>query len=252
MNIHLVSFGSTHNYGGALTRLKIQASQWRQGTESVFASINIFDEKHLQRNHTDFWNLHASHIQANPRGYGYWVWKSYLTRHVMKQVPQGDVVFWMDVGCQFNFAALSRFQQYYNIAQQQGLLCFDVGMPEYMWCKGDTAQRVVNNSPEFLNSGQLISGIVMWRNDDLNRQLVDDWAAISVADGYRYVTDVASQAPNWTGFREHRHDQSVLSLLIKKYGCYQALPDETYFPNWHADGKMFPVWATRNPTTGFV
>lgn len=252
MKIHLVSFGSTHNYGGALTRVKIQASQWRDQGEPVFASINVFDENYLQRNHTEFWNTHSNHMRANTRGYGYWVWKAYLTRHIMLNVPQGDIVFWMDVGCQFNFTALERFQEYYTMTQQHGLLCFDVGMPEYMWTKGDTAHHIVNNAPEHMQSGQLISGIVMWRNDDLNRQLVDDWASISVANGYQYVTDVPSVTPDWQGFREHRHDQSVLSLLIKKYGRYHALHDETYFPNWHIDGKSSPVWATRNQRTTFV
>ena len=87
MNLHLVSFGSIVNYGGALTRCKIQASQWRRDNEPVFKSINIFDENYLQKNHPDFWHRHVSHIQSNARGFGYWIWKSYLIGEVMKKVP---------------------------------------------------------------------------------------------------------------------------------------------------------------------
>ena len=252
MNIHLVSFGTTANYGGALTRVKIQASQWQDQGQAVFKSVNVFDEKILQRDHQDFCNAHANFINSNPRGFGYWLWKSYLIGHVMSQLPDDDLVLWMDAGCQLNFRALPRFREYGKLAQQHGALCFDVGMPESMWTKGDTARRIAGNSVEHMNSGQLIGTISLWRNDPFNRQLVRDWYNIGMEDGYRYITDVASVAPNSAEFREHRHDQSIVSLLIKKHGRYHALLDETYFANWHQDGEHMPIWATRNPTSIFI
>ena len=27
----------------------------------------------------EFWNVHKGFIESRPRGYGYWIWKSYLT-----------------------------------------------------------------------------------------------------------------------------------------------------------------------------
>ena len=252
MNLHLVSFGSTYNYHGALMRMNNQASNWQHNDVPVFSSINIFNEHHLQTDHADFWNSHVAHIAANPRGFGYWIWKSYLVRHVMQNVPQGDIVLWMDLGCQINERAHNRFQDYYNLAQEHGLLCFASGWHEYTWTKGDTAQLIVENNPAHMESDQIISGIMMWRNDQFNRQLVDDWANISVANGYQYITDAPSLLPNWPEFREHRHDQSILSLLVKKYGRYHALSDETWKPNWHVDVVAYPIWATRNRTKTFI
>ena len=253
MNLHLVSFGSTMNFGGALTRCKIQASQWRRDNAPVFKSINIFDENYLQKNHPDFWHRHASHIQSNARGFGYWIWKSYVVNQVMNKVPENDIIMWMDIGCQFNFSAWDRLKYYHDAALQNEIVCFDVGMPESDWTKADTANIIVNNEPQYMNSGQLISTVVFWKNDDANKKLVNDWYDISQAHGYKYATDVASVIPNAPGFREHRHDQSILSLLIKKSHRYLALPDETYFqPNWHQAGKNYPIWATRNPTAIFI
>ena len=43
----------------------------------------------------------------------------------------------------------------------------------------------------------------------------------------------------------HRHDQSILSLLVKKYGSIK-IPDETFFyPFWEKTGLRYPFWATR-------
>jgi len=252
MTLHLVSFGNIERFGGATTRVKIQASQWRYQQQPVFQTVNVFNEQHLQQQHGEFWKQHAAHIGANPRGFGYWVWKSYLVRHIMNQVGEDHTVFWMDVGCQLNFPALPRLHQYQQLAQQHGILCFDVGMPDYMWTKASTAYRIAANNTALMNTGQIISGIVMWKNNQFNRNLVNTWYNICAENQYQYITDSASPIENHSKFREHRHDQSVLSLLIKQAGAYCALPDETYFTNWHQDGATYPIWATRNPTSTFV
>jgi hypothetical protein len=47
------------------------------------------------------------------------------------------------------------------------------------------------------------------------------------------------------GFIEHRHDQSLLSLILEQRG-YLGSPDETFFePEWLAFGTNYPIWTTR-------
>jgi hypothetical protein len=252
MNIHLVSFGDTALYGGALTRMLVSASQWKTQTGRVFKSINIYNENHLIREHTDFWNQHKAHIENNRRGWGYWIWKSLLVKHVMSRVPENDVVLWIDAGCQLNTSAVTRFCEYYDLAVDHGICCFDVRMPEYQWTKADTAVRIIENDPVHMNTGQIVTTAVFLLNDEFNRNIVQQWFEMGIENSHHYINDQPSAEPNWQGFVEHRHDQSILSLLIKKHGRYHALLDETYFTNWHQDGKHMPIWATRNPTSIFV
>jgi len=253
MNTHLVSFGDTANYGGALTRMLVQSSQWQHQGERIFKTVNIYNENHLMREHQDFWSSHKNHIQQNRRGYGYWIWKSFLVKHVMNQVAENDVVLWIDAGCQFNTAALPRFREYIDITRNSGICCFDVKLPEYQWTKTDTAMRIVGDKSSHMNTGQLITTAVFFLNNNINKRIVQEWQDICCENSYHYLTDAPSITPNALGFNEHRHDQSILSLLIKKYNNYTTVLDETYFPaSWHQDGLQYPIWATRNPTSKFI
>jgi hypothetical protein len=39
-----------------------------------------------------FWQKHGDFILSNPRGYGYWIWKSYLIQQKLLEIPDGDIL----------------------------------------------------------------------------------------------------------------------------------------------------------------
>jgi hypothetical protein len=45
-------------------------------------------------------------------------------------------------------------------------------------------------------------------------------------------------------FIDNRNDQSIYSIIVKKYGSIK-LPDETWYENWN-DGFNSPILAKRN------
>lgn len=55
-----------------------------------------------------------------------------------------------------------------------------------------------------------------------------------------------SNIPNDASFMENRHDQSIFSIIRKKFGTEITDTDETYFePDWNITGFHFPIWARR-------
>ena len=62
---------------------------------------------------------------------------------------------------------------------------------------------------------------------------------------YRYLNDSPSVEKNSELFKEHRNDQSILSLLFKKNNCFYIKDETDFSPNW-IDGKVFPIWVMRN------
>jgi hypothetical protein len=58
------------------------------------------------------------------------------------------------------------------------------------------------------------------------------------------ITDNYNNISPIDGFIDHRHDQSILSLLTKTLNFGHTLEDETYYLNW-GDGSKFPILATR-------
>ena len=43
----------------------------------VFHRVRVAEERMLRAD-KNFWPFHGEFISSNPRGFGYWVWKSYL------------------------------------------------------------------------------------------------------------------------------------------------------------------------------
>ena len=253
MNIHFLSFGTSWNYKGALERVANQVTTWHNiSGQNMFKSIAICNEHTLIQRFPDFVKTHLNFLQTQPRGFGYWLWKSFLIKQYLTAIPANDVLFYMDIGCQINFVAQDRFIEYYTMAQDYGLLCFKVGMPEYQWCKADTANLIVKNDTTIMNSSQIVGGIHMIKNTPLNFDMVTEWYETGYQENYRYLDDSASVATNHPDFKEHRHDQAIFSLLVKKYNQHTALDDETWKPNWHVDGVKSPIWATRNHNSSLI
>lgn len=67
-----------------------------------------------------------------------------------------------------------------------------------------------------------------------------------ISNNYNLIDDSPSILNNDISFIENRHDQSVFSLLRKKYGT-EILNNETYFPESYSKDyiNQFPIIAAR-------
>ena len=54
------------------------------------------------------------------------------------------------------------------------------------------------------------------------RNFIDEWYSICCEKDYHYIDDSPSIEPNHNSFKEHRHDQSIFSLLLKKHNIPYA------------------------------
>lgn len=240
MNIHLVSFGAPfHSFSRAHSRVLQNAENF-----GAFSSINLFSEK-------DIFNFCPEIIPykkflSSTRGYGYWMWKSFLVSRMMELSSDDDLICYADIGCTFNDAGIARFGEYCALTSEYGSLCFDLGHLERAYTKMDTYKKVFPETLDHLNTGQRCATTFLLKNTQDNINIFEEIKKISVENNHFYITDVPSQEQNHEEFKEHRHDQSVFSLMSKKYKFY-CIPDETYWaPNWNVKGKDYPVWATRN------
>ena len=61
----------------------------------IFDNINLYSKEDLI-NDNEFWNKHKEFIINNGRGYGYWIWKSYLIKKTIDKLNNGDILLYMD------------------------------------------------------------------------------------------------------------------------------------------------------------
>ena len=269
MNLHLVLFGDS-NYSIGKNRILRQAENF-----GVFKSIIEYSENDLTG---DFWENHAMNMMQRRVGmpdrfYGYYACKPYFVGKALREIPEGDVLLYVDSGCELNKNGLQKLEQYYNECLENNAVFFTLDLPEIQWTKMDTYRKIVGSDDTHMVSRQIISGIFFMKHNPLMIEIVDKWKELCIEDGGRYLDDSASELPNHQIFRENRHDQSILSLLMKMYSQYDDFTfheDDTYETIWNAAGmsgvpvgpqqakiwntygRDYPIWATRNGKHDFT
>lgn len=249
MGIHFLTFGDSVRYSRALQRCENQAKELE-----IFSGVYAVDENDLMKNFSEFWGKHRDFILGNNRGFGYWIWKSYLIMELLDNIPKDDVIFYMDSGCQLNPRAMDRFNEYHEYSMEYGGLAFRLNLPELQWTKSDTYYRVFGELSNDTSQNQCVGGINFFKNTQKTKDLLVEWQQICSENNYHYIDDSPSIKANHQIFKEHRHDQSIFSLLVKKYNDFYVVDDETYWgPNeWTTKGKDYPIWAARNSGSSLV
>ena len=180
---------------------------YRCGVDKVFSfSPEDIDAKFREKNKLI---LNAS------RGNGYWLWKPYFIHRVMEQLEDGDCLIYADAGLYFQ----NNVQLFFDklVKENKTALCQSTGYYEYQYTKRDTFVYMGMDTPDMKNSEQIGGTVVVVVNQD-NRKLVNEW--LYYACDPRCITDEPNTCgkDNYEGFIDHRHDQSIYSLLAKKYG----------------------------------
>ena len=75
---------------------------------------------------------------------------------------------------------------------------------------------MLNNT--YLNTEQRQAGALLFKICNKTRDLVNQWYELCC--DYHNIDDSPSITKNLDCFKEHRHDQSIFSLLTKKYNLY--------------------------------
>lgn len=203
-----VTYGSGAYVGGA-QRLYEQAKN-----TNLFDDLYNFDGFWLKEQ-ADFWDIHADFFLKNHRGHGYWLWKPYMISSIVKNLNDDDIVLYLDAGCEIQQKNTAVIQEELNKLKTECLICTGARQIEKMWNKMDLIEYMNMKNTEHVETEQHQSGLILFRVCPETRRLVKEW--YETACNYHFIDDTPSVSANFECFREHRHDQSVLSLLIKKY-----------------------------------
>lgn len=153
-------------------------------------------------------------ILEGDRGAGYWLWKPYFLKKMIRELDPGDILFYADSGSNFR----NDPQPLFNTLEQQNILLFIMDhFQNKMWTKRDCFHLMGCDNDKYVNGPH-------WNAAFLGFKVSDE--AISFIDEYLYhccdaniLTDKENICgkPNYPEFKDHRHDQSVLSLMALKH-----------------------------------
>jgi hypothetical protein len=223
--IFLLAF-ATQDLNRSINRIYKQAHQSR-----FFDQIQIFNSKNLPLDLRDRINLLLS--KGKKRGYGYWIWKPYLIKKVFDEIEYGDIVNYVDIGCHIIKENFSRFKDYLNFVNKDDkwILPFQyhsdfkydlklISFPNRKECaytKGDLLKHFeVYDDYEITQSPQFWAGCFFIKKHEKSINFLNKWIEV-FEDRFDLIDDTPSKVKNFPEFLENRHDQSVYSLLCKKY-----------------------------------
>ena len=161
----------------------------------------------------------------------------------LNSMMDGDVLFWVDTGCQIDPLKGTKFKHYLNCLEEKPVLCFEIKYQEAHWSKRITVERVLGEkSTQLLKQypRQFCSGIFGLRKTEETVQLVKDWLSIMMEGGKKYSNDdVDDISRENSGFKENRHDQSVFSLLCKRENHLVNVCSDNITDEYHKENTIF-------------
>ena len=257
--IILLAF-ATEDLRKSIDRFSKQAKQ-----SNFYDEINIFSSNKLSSDLKNKINLLL--LSGKKRGYGYWIWKPYLIKKVFDDIKFGDIINYVDIGCHIIKDNLLQFEEYINFINRDDkwILPFQyhsnfdydlkkISFPsrkEIEYSKADLLKYFnVYNNKNVKESPQFWAGCFFIKKNKESINFINEWINVFETK-YDLIDDTPSKTKNFTEFLENRHDQSVYSLLCKKYklesfSAYEC--DWVYLNNkrtWEHN-KLSPILAKRD------
>ena len=227
---HFISFGGPSPfYYRAVNRLCGEAKDTK-----LFDSVIGYTDEHLKSD-TNFWKQHGKFISKNRKGYGYWLWKPYLIKKRLKEIKDGELLFYTDAGSSFNVKYPSNFMKVRIAEVKKTKKIMGIfTCPERNYNKIDLVKYFgYENSPLFLRHRQHAAGAILMMKTPEVVKFIDEWYELTYKDNYHFIDDTPSVEPETKHFLVHRHDQSIYSLLTKKYNILLKTslrgPRESFF-----------------------
>ena len=160
----------------------------------------------------DFW-VKNEQILSQPKGAGLWLWKPYFIYKTLMEAKEGDYIFYLDSGYFFTHSV----NYLVDVLEKsdQEIMSFQTYYPEEQWTKKSLFERMGCKGEEFEKTNQFMATMCLLKNSDRARRFVQEW--LLLACDYANISD-AENGDGGMEFVEHRHDQSIYSLLCKREG----------------------------------
>jgi hypothetical protein len=160
-------------------------------------------------------------IFSRKKGNGYWLWKPYFILKTLKEkLNDGDYLFYTDAGIIY----MNSTKYIINFLKEQKADMWMIRLCtlEKKYTKRDAFILLGVDMPIYSETYQYMAGIQIYKKTKYTEKFLEDLCFYS--QDKRIITDDKNTQGinNYPGFIAHRHDQSILSLLIKRYGTVNS------------------------------
>lgn len=156
-------------------------------------------------------------ILYRKRGNGYWLWKPYFILKTLKEkLNEGDYLIYTDAGIMYMNS--TRIIIDFLSKRKAEIWAIQTHYIEKKWTKRDAFILLGADMPFYTETAQYMAGIQIYKKSKFTENFLEE--VLYYSQDKRIITDEPNTLGfnNYRGFRANRHDQTVLSIMIKKYG----------------------------------
>ena len=260
--VYLCSFASPD--------LKLSVNRFiKQSHELKFYDeVKIFDWKDLSLEKQK--QMKSIFNKGQKRLFGYGSWKAEIILSYLNQIPKNSILQYSDIGCIFNPNGRERLKEYIQITDKKNILAFKYSDPNFniknkykfqiyyenKYTKADAWEYFnIDDNSDILKREQVWSGTMFFKNNIYAKEILNNWKkALNVTS---LIDDSSSQKKNHSNFIEHRHDQSIFSLICKKENIFCLSASECEWAEFEnkriwSHLKNYPVLAKRDKKFNFI
>jgi len=247
MTIIFTSFaGGNLNYRLAAKRIREEAI-----SSKFFDKVCVYDDLSPSCGLADF--IEKNRPMLKMRGYAFWAWKPKLLLDIFDLSKHGDIICYADSGSQISKFGLEIFNKNVTKCRENGALFFHMSeFVEKNWNKRKLIEYLGELENKQITDTPMIQATYFYLEVNIkNYELLKKWAELSVVNNFELINDDDSYGIKGANFVEHRHDQSILSILVKQqkylskeYECH--FKNKSYYIN--SPIMLYPIHSLRNRT----
>jgi hypothetical protein len=168
-------------------------------------------------------------ILSQKRGSGYWLFKSIFLKEMFKIMDYGDELIYIDSGIE----VIDDIDIFFDISKlNNGFCLFQHPHLNYKWIKRDCFVLMDCDSEYYYNSNQCDASIQCYIKNELTEKFINEYFSLCSDDRLLTDKDNTQNKPNLDGFIDHRHDQSILTLLCLKNKINRFKQPTQYYKDW--------------------
>lgn len=166
---------------------------------------------------------------------GFYLWKPYFVDQALSHIKQGDFLIYLDSAGFYYRSSVKPITSYMDKNRIDMIGSRRFNYLEKHWTKRDAFVYMECDAPRYANQRQAMGGCFILKKTDRTVRIIQEW--LRYAQDYRIISEAPNVCgmDNYDGFQEHRHDQSIMSLLQCKYGVktIETIPIADFYVYHH-------------------
>lgn len=214
MRIHLVTYATPR------FRLRQLILGWSARFNGVVDTVTHWTPKMLLQ---AGFEERCKGIKLCERGSGFWAWKPFIIDAKLREVPDGDLVFYCDVGRVYPIKLIDQplnpYLEWMQTSGQDVMPGIEIPWdgPNSTWTKREALIFMGMDFPQVHMASPTQASFSIWLAGNHSRSFAATW--LDLCSQRNLISDDPSNNELTTlpDFRAHRHDQALLSLCCIAY-----------------------------------